>query len=156
MPGRWGELTVPQYLAELVCIRYAKAIHKEELAKGYWNKPKYQRFHQLQIIQANSLLNLYHYKDVLTALNTRGSWICTLRRPELDDFIKEAQEKRLRNERLAEEKKGLDAENTNGKSPPPIDNSPPPPTIPVADFYDTIKNSGRQTNKKSLKGRLDG
>ena len=83
----------PQYLAEVMCIRYAQ---KNGLTIGpkFWNLPAFRLFYKNQLLAAHSLLKVYTFEAIIKAIDRKEySWVYSLRFKGLTQGIVEEQSK---------------------------------------------------------------
>ena len=81
-----------QYIAEMVCLREAEKQNVGKPAYALWNTEKWKKKFQSQVTRAYQLLNKYHEKAIINALNSyKGKSIYSLRVKFLEDLIKKEQ-----------------------------------------------------------------
>lgn len=99
------EITPAQYLAELMCSRkYNK--QGVILPRKFWSDERYRKEFLFQKRNADQLLAIYEFHDILSALNDkRGLSIHSLSAKWLDPVIKEYAAKRVNLAKMAEAKK---------------------------------------------------
>lgn len=84
-----------QYIAELVCTRYAKKNNIPMLDK-FWNQPELKPFYTRQISLAHGLIKLFNAESIVIALNSKdGNWIFSLATKKLVDIIKLIESKKV-------------------------------------------------------------
>lgn len=96
------EVSAPQYLAELMCMRLAKK-NNLPLPDKFWNTTEWRMPYKQQLMAAHALLKVYNAKAVVAAVNRKEvSWMYSLRYDGLKQLIVEEQAKLARiEERIA-------------------------------------------------------
>jgi hypothetical protein len=93
-----GYISIPQYIAEVVCQKIAFN-KNQELPQKFWDLPEWKRTFLLQIRHANSLLKIYHPRAIVQALrDERASWIYSLGVKNLDAIILEYQNRLVKSQ----------------------------------------------------------
>lgn len=101
-----GQLcTLPQYIAEVICIRKAEKANKGMLAFKFWNK-KQKTEYQAQIVCANRLIDKYGQNAVLSFIQN-NKHIYSLGFYQPHKFVDELVKKELDaiNNKIVEDKK---------------------------------------------------
>jgi hypothetical protein len=87
------EVSAPQYLAELMCIRLAKK-NNLPLPDKFWNTKEWRMPYKQQLMAAHALLKVYNARAVVAAVNRKEvSWMYSLRYDGLKQLIIEEQAK---------------------------------------------------------------
>jgi hypothetical protein len=92
-------------LAKLMCERKGK---KENIPLGvqYWNRPEWKLFFKNQILAANTLLKLYPFEVVHSAITSKkAAWMYSLRSPQLKQILIDEFAKYERKEKIEEIRK---------------------------------------------------
>jgi hypothetical protein len=76
-------------LADFVCQRRAKKEGKI-LGPNYWNSVLWKKRYQEQVVAAHSLLKVYSYSSIISALKHKDiSWVYSLRSKQIIPYIKD-------------------------------------------------------------------
>ena len=86
-PSTGEYCTSAQYMAELMCLRMAENSNEGSLGFKFWNKGKWKKTYQHQIIVANKLVKEFDESLLIQALNSReGQSIYSLRNKRLTEI----------------------------------------------------------------------
>lgn len=86
-PSTGEYCTSAQYMAELMCLRMAENSNEGSLGFKFWNKGKWKKTYQHQIIVANKLVKEFDEGLLIQALNSReGQSIYSLRNKRLTEI----------------------------------------------------------------------
>ena len=89
-PSTGEYCTSTQYMAELMCLRMAESSNEGSLGFKFWNKGKWKKTYQHQIILANRLVKEFDEKLLMQALNSKkGQSIYSLRNKRLVELVSE-------------------------------------------------------------------
>lgn len=78
-----------QLLADFVCKRKAER-EKKTLEPNYWNSIVWKRHYQQQVIAAHSLLKVYPFRAIMSALKHKDiNWVYSLRSKQIIPYIKD-------------------------------------------------------------------
>lgn len=82
----------PNYLAELVCQKYATQNNFGKLPQYFWRMPKFTKKYQMEVSQARKLLKEFAAGAIIAALNAPASkFITSLRNKKLMPIIQQCQ-----------------------------------------------------------------
>jgi hypothetical protein len=76
-PSRYSpekEVTVAQYIVELVCENYAKKFGKGELPIHFWRQNEWKKRFRMQSIRVSQLLKKYHQDAVIEIVKSKRIW----------------------------------------------------------------------------------
>jgi len=94
-PSRYSngkEVSAAQYITELICEHRAQ-LNRMDLHYRFWVTKEWSVYYRNQIGSANKLLQKYHPKAIIKALNdTRSAKIYSLRAPHLISIIEQYQQ----------------------------------------------------------------